>query len=67
MDTSKRGGTLGGSFVDIAVEKDGQITRIQTITTQAGGKTPAPAESAAAPRIRAAYPNDTLMLIPKVK
>ena len=39
--------------------------RVQTISTLADGVTPTAAEAAAAARIRAAFPNDQLWLIPK--
>jgi filamentous hemagglutinin len=57
---------LGGTFVDVtAVNKEtGAVTRVQTIDTLADGS-PTPREAAAAARIRAKYPNDTLILIPK--
>jgi hypothetical protein len=59
-------GTRGGVFVDItAMDKEtGAFVRVQTIDTLADGN-PTPREVAAAARIRAAYPNDRLMLIPK--
>jgi hypothetical protein len=59
-------GTRGGIYVDItAVDKEtGATTRVQTIDTLADGN-PTPREAAAAARIRAAFPNDTLILIPK--
>lgn len=61
-------GTKGGTFVDITARSaDGRTVRIQTIDTLADGITPTLAEAAAAARIRAAFPNDELRLIPKVK
>ena len=55
----------GGTFVDI-VARYGTITiRIQTIDTLADFLTPTAREAAAAARIRAASPNQTLILIPK--
>jgi hypothetical protein len=59
-------GTRGGVFVDItAINKEtGTVTRVQTIDTLANGN-PTPREAAAADKIHAAYPNDTLILIPK--
>ncbi|MCI0392743.1 MAG: DUF4157 domain-containing protein [Acidobacteria bacterium] len=59
------GGTEGGSFVDITAKKGQSTVRIQTVTTLADGVTPTPDEAAAAARIRAAFPNDKLTLIPK--
>ncbi len=58
-------GTTGGTFVDITATNGTQTVRIQTISTLADGVTPTPAEAAAAARIRAAFPNDELRLIPK--
>jgi RHS repeat-associated protein len=59
-------GTMkGGTYVDITATKDGHTVRVQTVTTLADGKTPTPAEQAAAQRIREAFPNDRLYLIPK--
>jgi len=60
-----KGGTEGGTFVDVTAKKGGATIRIQTITTLADGKTPTPAEQAAAARIRQAFPKDKLYLIPK--
>jgi hypothetical protein len=59
-------GGLGGTYVDITAvnPETGAVTRVQTIDTLADGS-PTPREAAAAARIRAKYPNDTLMLIPK--
>ncbi len=59
------GSTKGGTFVDITATKDGKVVRIQTISTLADGKTPTPAEAAAAARIRTRFPNDQLILVPK--
>jgi filamentous hemagglutinin len=58
----------GGTYVDItAIDKEtGAVTRVQTIGTLADGS-PTPREAAAAARIRAKYPNDTLILIPKMR
>lgn len=58
--------TTGSTFVDItAVNKaTGAVTRVQTIDTLASGL-PTAREAAAAARIQAAFPNDTLILIPK--
>ena len=59
-------GTRGGTFVDITAvnNETGVTTRIQTIDTLADGS-PTPREAAAAARIRYAFPNDRLILIPK--
>ena len=59
-------GTLGGTYVDITAvnEETGATIRVQTIDTLANGS-PTPRETAAAERIRRAFPNDTLVLIPK--
>jgi len=59
------GGTKGGTWVDITATRGTQTVRIQTVTTLADGVTPTAAEQAAADRIRAAFPNDELILIPK--
>ncbi len=59
------GGTKGGTFVDITATKGTGTVRIQTITTFADGVSPTAAEAAAAARIQAKFPNDTLLLIPK--
>lgn len=59
-------GTMkGGAYVDITATKDGKSIRIQTVDTLADGKTPTPREQANAAKIRAAHPDDTLILIPK--
>jgi hypothetical protein len=59
-------GTQGGTFVDITAvnNETGATTRIQSIDTLADGS-PTPREAAAAARIRYAFPNDRLILIPK--
>jgi hypothetical protein len=59
-------GALGGTYVDVTAvnENTGATVRIQTIDTRADGS-PTPRETAAAKRIRAVYPDDTLILIPK--
>jgi RHS repeat-associated protein len=59
------GGARGGSWVDITATNGTQTTRIQTVTTLADGVTPTASEAAAAARIRAAFPNDTLILVSK--
>ena len=59
------GGTKGGTFVDITATNGTSTVRIQTISTLADGVTPTPSEAAAAARIRAAFPNDLLHLVPK--
>lgn len=59
-------GTKGSAYVDItAIAPNGRTVRIQTVTTMADGVTPTPSEMAAAARIRAAFPNDKLLLVPK--
>lgn len=58
------GGTRGGTFVDITATNGTSTVRIQTINTLANGL-PTASEAAAAARIRAAFPNDQLILIPK--
>ena len=59
-------GTQGSTFVDITAvnNETGATTRIQTIDTLADGS-PTAREAAAAARIRDAFPNDRLILIPK--
>ena len=59
-------GTLGGTYVDITAvnPETGAVTRVQTIDTLADGR-PTPREAAAADRIRAKFPNDVLILVPK--
>lgn len=59
------GGTKGGTFIDITAKNGASTIRIQTVTTLADRVTPTTAEAAAAARIRAAYPNDVLKLVPK--
>jgi filamentous hemagglutinin len=60
------GGTKGGTFVDIALRgPNGEILRIQTVTTEADGTTPKKSEQAAAGRIRQRFPKDRLLLVPK--
>ena len=62
------GGTQGGTWVDITARNpDGSFTRVQSIDTLVDGVTPTTGEAAAAARIRAAFPNDKLILIPKPK
>ena len=58
------GGTKGGTFIDITVRKGNETIRIQTVSTNKNG-TLTPEEAAAAVRIRARFPNDRLILIPK--
>lgn len=61
-------GSKGGTYVDFTARAaDGSAVRIQTIDTLADGITATPREAAAAARIRAARPNDQLILIPKGK
>jgi filamentous hemagglutinin len=59
-------GTRGSTYVDISAinNSTGAVTRIQTIDTLANGA-PVAREAAAAARIRSAFPDDTLLLIPK--
>jgi RHS repeat-associated protein len=59
------GGTSGSTYVDITAGNGTNVIRIQTIDTLSDGVTPTLRESAAAARIRTAFPNDTLILIPK--
>jgi RHS repeat-associated protein len=59
------GGTKGGTFVDITAYNGTQTVRIQTVSTLADGVTPTSSEAAAAARIRAAFPNDQLILVSK--
>ena len=59
------GGVVGGTWVDVTAKKGTTTIRIQTISTLSDGVTPKPAEAAAAARIRAAFSNDNLLLIPK--
>ena len=59
-------GSRGGTYVDITgIAPNGRTVRIQTVTTLADGVTPTASEAAAAARIRAAFPNDKLLLVPK--
>lgn len=61
-------GSNGGSYVDITAKPSdgvGPTVRVQTVSTLSNGLTPTPSEAAAAARIQAAYPDDTLILIPK--
>ncbi|WP_338298644.1 DUF637 domain-containing protein [Pandoraea sputorum] len=59
-------GSNGGSYVDITAQSpNGDTIRVQTVSTKSDGVTPTTSEQAAAERIKAAYPNDTLVLIPK--
>lgn len=58
-------GSRGASYVDITVNApDGSTVRVQTVTTT-DGRTPDAGETAAADRIQSAFPNDTLILVPK--
>jgi RHS repeat-associated protein len=59
------GGARGGTWVDITATNGTQTIRIQTVTTLADGVTPTATEAAAAARIRAQFPNDTLILVSK--
>jgi len=59
------GGTTGGTWVDITARNGNQWVRIQTVDTLADGVTLTAREAAAAARIRAAFPNDQLILISK--
>lgn len=61
----RTGGTRGGTWVDITATNGTKIFRIQTVTTLADGVTPTASEAAAAARIRAAFPNDQLILVSK--
>jgi filamentous hemagglutinin len=54
-----------GPFVDFTATDGTTTIRIQTIDTLADGITPTAAEAAAATRIRSAFPNDQLLLVPK--
>lgn len=62
------GGRSGSTYVDITAQKtvNGQprTVRIQTVDTRASG-VPTNRETAAAGRIRTAFPNDHLILVPK--
>jgi hypothetical protein len=59
------GATTGGTWVDITATNGTQTIRIQTVTTLADGVTPIASEAGAAARIRAAFPNDLLLIVPK--
>jgi RHS repeat-associated protein len=61
------GGRLGSNWVDITVEKNGRILRINTIDTLADGLTPTTREAAAAAAIRAKSCGVHLLLVPKPK
>jgi filamentous hemagglutinin len=65
MDSGAGRGCEGWAWVDITAANGTQTTRIQTVTTLADGVTPTATEAAAAARIRAAFPNDTLILVSK--
>jgi RHS repeat-associated protein len=56
-------GRRGSNFVDISLEKNGRVLRINTVTMQ--GVAPHPRELAAAALIRQKRPHDHLLLIPK--
>jgi hypothetical protein len=58
---------LGSNWVDITVEKNGRILRINTIDTLADGLTPTTREAAAAAAIRAKSCGVHLLLVPKPK
>jgi RHS repeat-associated protein len=60
------GGSKGSTWVDITATRGGVVRRVQTVTTDASGA-PTRSEQAAAARIRAAFPNDDLTLVPKNK
>jgi filamentous hemagglutinin len=51
--------------VDITATNGTQTVRIQTVSTLADGVTLTPFEAAAAARIRAAFPNDGLIVVSK--
>jgi RHS repeat-associated protein len=59
-------GTRGSTYVDITAQHGvtGETLRVQTIDALANGS-PTAREAAAAARIKSAFPNDTLQLIPK--
>jgi molybdenum-dependent DNA-binding transcriptional regulator ModE len=60
------GGAKGSTWVDITATKPGSPTiRVQTVTTLGDGVTPTPDEAAALIRIRARFPNDILIAVPK--
>ena len=57
------GSTKGSTWVDFTARRaDGSAVRIQTVDTLADGVTPTAMERAAADRIRAAFPDDKLIL-----
>jgi hypothetical protein len=63
-------GRTGGTAVDLTATRtvDGKVQtlRVQTVTTTTpGGVTPIKTEAAAADRIRTAFPDDQLLVIPK--
>ncbi len=62
-------GRTGGTAVDLKATRvvDGktQFLRVQTVDTLPDEKTPTPREVAAAARIRAKFPDDVLVLVPK--
>lgn len=58
------GGRQGEMWVDITAEKGGTTLRVQTVDTPANWA-PTPRELSAASRIRAAFPSDKLLLVPK--
>lgn len=55
----------GGTWVDITATNGEQTVRVQTVTTLSDGVTLTQTEATAAARIRTAFPNDQLILIPK--
>ena len=65
MDSGAWRRRTGGTWVDISGTNGTQTIRIQTVSTLADGVTLTPAEAAAAARINAAFPNDTLILVSK--
>jgi hypothetical protein len=58
------GRRLGGTFVDITATNGATTIRVQTVSTSRSGALTADEANAAA-RIRAAFPNDILRLVPK--
>jgi hypothetical protein len=58
-------GPKGVAWVDITATKGTQTVRIQTVTTLADGITLEASEVAKAAKIRAAFPNDKLILVSK--
>jgi filamentous hemagglutinin len=58
------GARRGGTYVDATATNGTQTVRIQTVDVDAAGN-PTPREAAAAARIRARFPNDQLILVPK--